>query len=236
MHGKWGYIDKSGKFVIEPQFADAFSFSEGRAMVGVPNRLYSIQYNWGFIDKQGRWIVPARYDSVSPFSEGLAAILFGDKVGFVDLQGEVVIKPQFDPDGGCPDKPGRVGFSRFSEGLAAVQVNGKWGFIDRTGKWVIKPSYACAQPFSQGLAVIGVREQGLWRFGYIEPQLGLAYPFVGNLALVGVGMSDDDAFLKALADHEAGKPEEEIEKELERHKTRKGYIDRTGKVIWKPAN
>ncbi|MEH7179990.1 WG repeat-containing protein [Neobacillus vireti] len=32
---KWGYMDESGKAVIEPQFTGTQSFSEGRAIVNV---------------------------------------------------------------------------------------------------------------------------------------------------------------------------------------------------------
>ena len=33
--GEWGYIDKKGKVVIEPQFDDASDFSEGFAKVKI---------------------------------------------------------------------------------------------------------------------------------------------------------------------------------------------------------
>ena len=33
--GKWGYIDKKGKVVIEPQFDDASDFSEGFVKVKI---------------------------------------------------------------------------------------------------------------------------------------------------------------------------------------------------------
>jgi hypothetical protein len=44
---KWGHIDKSGKVVIEPQFAAGGPFSEGRAMVGIAEPSWSINYKWG---------------------------------------------------------------------------------------------------------------------------------------------------------------------------------------------
>lgn len=46
-------------------------------------------------------------------------------------------------------------------------------------------------------------------------------------------MTEDEAFLKALKDQQAGKSKEEIEKELQSHKTQKGLIDRAGKFVWK---
>ncbi len=241
---KWGYIDKSGKFVIEPQFAAAGPFSQGRAMVGITEPSWSVDYKWGFIDTEGRWIAKPQYESADEFSEGLAPVLMNNKVGFIDLQGQIAIKPQFDPDGagGCVQF-GRVSASRFSEGLAAVQLKknewGKeWGFIDPRGSWVIQPSFACAAPFSEGLALIGVREvEGAWRFGYIDktgavvikPQFSEASSFIGKLAHVTIGMSEDEVLLKAL---DSKKPESEIQKELEKFKEKSAYIDRTGKIVW----
>jgi hypothetical protein len=242
--GKWGYIDKSGKVVIEPQFAAAGPFSQERAMVGIAEPSWTIDYKWGFIDTEGRWIAKPQYKSAGEFSEGLASVLMNDKVGFIDLRGQIAIEPQFDPDGagGCVLN-GRVGASRFSEGLAAVQLRrevwGKeWGFIDHHGNWVIQPAFACAAPFSEGLALIGVREdEGAWRYGYIDktgaivikPQFSEAFSFVGKLALVTIGMTEEQALVKAS---EGGKPEAEVEKELEKFKQKYAYIDRTGKVVW----
>ena len=240
----WGYIDKSGKVVIEPQFAAAGPFSEGRAMVGIAEPYWTINYTWGFIDTEGQWIAKPQYQSASEFSEGLAPVLMKDKVGFIDLQGQIAITPQFAPDGtgGCV-QDGRVGASRFSDGLAAVQLKSgawakEWGFIDRHGNWVIQPAFACAAPFSEGLALIGVREaDGDWCYGYIDktgaivikPQFSEAFPFRGKLAHVTIGMTSEQAVLKEL---QSGKPEAEIEKELEKFKPKYAYIDRTGKIVW----
>lgn len=93
--------------------------------------------------------------------------------------------------------------------------------------------------------MIGLRDnEGGWRYGYIDksgatvikPEFSYASSFVGKLAHVGVGMSEDEAILKALKDHQAGKPKAQIEKELESHKPQYGYIDRTGKFVWTPTN
>ena len=82
------------------------------------------------------------------------------------------------------------------------------------------------------------------RFGYIDktgatvikPQFSDARSFVGKLAHASLGMSEDEALLKALQDQKAGKPKDEIEKELESNKKNYGLIDRTGKFVWKQIN
>jgi hypothetical protein len=70
----------------------------------------------------------------------------------------------------------------------------------------------------------------------IKPQFSEARSFVGKLARVTLGMSEDEALLKALKDHEAGKPRDQIERELEKNKGQPAFIDRTGKIVWKQPN
>ena len=60
------------------------------------------------------------------FSEGLAAVSRGNKMGYVNMEGKEVIKPQYDQANG------------FSEGLAAVCKGGKWCLIDKNGNVAAK--------------------------------------------------------------------------------------------------
>jgi hypothetical protein len=82
----------------------------------------------------------ARVDTT--FSEGLAPVVFGEKHGYIDKTGKVVIQPQYESA------------TDFSEGLAHVKVNGKWAYIDRTGAMVIEPRYVSARKFSDGRAAV----------------------------------------------------------------------------------
>ncbi|GBU14235.1 hypothetical protein AwEntero_28360 [Enterobacterales bacterium] len=67
----------------------------------------------------------------------------GHRWGFLDAQGQLVIKPIFD----------EVGDYHF--GVAAAKQKGKWGYIDPTGNWLIQPVFDEAQNFTQsGLAVV----------------------------------------------------------------------------------
>jgi hypothetical protein len=80
--------------------------------------------------------------------------------GYIDLEGTVVIEPQFD------------GAWEFAEGLAAIKVGEKHGYVDRTGKIVIKPQFDNALPFSEGLAAIFVEE----KWGFIDTKGKLVIP------------------------------------------------------------
>lgn len=66
-----------------------------------------------------------------------------EKYLYLDLDGKVVINPQF------------TFASYFNEGLALVheiEDTGKFGFIDYSGKYVIEPEYVSATLFSEGIA------------------------------------------------------------------------------------
>src|SRR4030095_566469 len=62
------------------------------------------------------------------------------KWGFLDKQGQLAIKAEFDDVG------------PFSEGLAAVNKNGLWGFIDHEGGLVIEPIYKSVWAFHENKA------------------------------------------------------------------------------------
>lgn len=98
---------------------------------------------WVYINAAGKEIYPnltekcgfGGANSTGELSDGLRPhYSYADKKwGYIDAQGNVVIKPQF-----ATARP-------FSEGLAAVQVEEnyvkKWGFIDRTGAFAIPAQY-----------------------------------------------------------------------------------------------
>ncbi|MGD0008473.1 MAG: WG repeat-containing protein [Terriglobia bacterium] len=171
---KCGYIDKTGKYVIKPQFDEAGSFAEGVALV------YSGQ-KWGYIDTTGKYVIKPEFDYGWAFSEGLAQVNLGGKTGFIDRTGRTVIAPQqFERSGD------------FSEGLAGVKVAGKWGFIDKTGKYVIERQFESVGDFHTGLAVAekGGKSGYIGRDGHfvIPPQFDWAWEFSSNgLAPVRVG-------------------------------------------------
>src|SRR5215831_14625039 len=84
--GKTGFVNKSGKVEIAPQFANAAPFSEGLAVVQIGNRA-------GYINEQGRIVINPQFDSGAPFSEGLAAVRVGNAWGFIDKKGDMVVQP-----------------------------------------------------------------------------------------------------------------------------------------------
>lgn len=225
--GKYGFKDKNGKIVIEPQFTDTvFGFSEGLTAVAIGEKN---DRKWGFIDKTGKWIIRPSYEYAGYFSEGLGNVRVNEKWGYINKAGQFIIRPQFKNA-----KP-------FVEGIAVVLMDKKWGFIDKTGNVVIKPRFDMAYPFSEGLAAIEMNKNK----GYIdkkgnmiiEPQFDRAYPFSDGLAAVEVNKKNgyidkkgnfiikpqfDSAykFIDGIAEIKIGNKE--------------GYVNKTGEVFMEP--
>jgi hypothetical protein len=176
--GKWGLIDRTGKFLIEPKFPiEPPGFAEGLCPVWQDAKWSDDESveRCGFVDTHGATVIPPRFRAAGSFADGLAPVVKGGKLGFVDRAGNLVIAPQFEWGPGRRDL--RRDWPEFSDGLAPVVLNGKTGFIDKTGRMVIAPQFTRVEDFEDGIARVELK-MGQW--GYIRrdgsfvwnPQLG----------------------------------------------------------------
>lgn len=136
-NGKYGYIDKSGKTVIAPQFENTMGFNEGLAATKLGGK-------YGYIDLKGNWVIKPQFDFTYMFSDGLAMVQIDKKSAWIDKTGKIVIELQeFEKTA-----------TGFKEGRLAVKKGGKWGFMDKTGKMVIEAKFNDAKEFSGGVAQV----------------------------------------------------------------------------------
>jgi hypothetical protein len=125
---RYGFIDETGKDVIECIYDKVYAFAYGVAWVKLPGSdMYYL------INKKGQRVSDTGWKKVGYFFEGMCAVYNDeDKMGFVNRNGKLVIPCQYLGDS-------------FSEGMACVQpyeqVEAKYGFIDTTGKLVIPYQY-----------------------------------------------------------------------------------------------
>ncbi len=164
-----GFINSSGELAIPLKFTNAGIFSEGLAWV------WSGSGENGYIDRTGQQVIKSRdYAEGRPFSEGLSAVQIKanddantahGKWGFIDRNGNIVIKPQYE------------GAGDFVQGRAAVEVIGKWRYIDKSGA-TIGDEYDGAKPFSEGFAA--VCNEGKW--GFVSTDGKVAIPLVYEAA------------------------------------------------------
>lgn len=156
-YGLYGYIDKSGKQIIKPQFKFARPFSEGLAAVEIGNKT-------GFIDEHGNLVIKPKFSFVGDFHEGLALMLLGEwsYSQFSHIEGLVTTNPQY----GFIDRSGQLTFrglfpeyafsadSHFSDGLVPIRVGNRCGYMDKSGSLAIRPIFESAGDFSRGTALV----------------------------------------------------------------------------------
>jgi hypothetical protein len=204
--GLWGYLNKGGEWVINPQFDKAGEFKEGLAAVALDG---IHQY----INKMGERVLAPRADNykvdfMQPFHSG-AAIIIGTR------DGNYLTKGMIDRSGKWIVAPGKFGFTGdFSRGLVAAWTeDGKVGFMNSKGECIIAPAFSdySRGDFEEGLIAVYVKKHGRKQAGFIDlkgkwvilPKYEAAGQFCCSLAPVSIN----------------GKW---------------GYIDKTGKFIIPP--
>lgn len=233
-NGLCGYINKTGKIIIPPQFDTCWNFSERFAGVIVNGKL-------GFIDETGKFIAQPIFNyDLTYFSEGFAYIRFGnyregtEQVGFVNSKGQITILPA------------ATTVYSFSEGLAVFEKGGLHGYVDKNMNVVIEPQFKYAASFNDGLARVtdqngkdfyidrtGRKEldtdgsdfsEGLAFFEVKDKYLGSRYGFIdikGNI-VIKAQFRRADFFYEGLC----AVQDEDTDKW--------GFIDKTGKFVIKP--
>ena len=85
-------------------------------------------------------------------ADGLAACKVGEKWGFMNTAGEMVIKAQYEDA------------RSFSYGLAGVKNGEYWSFIDQTGKIVITGEYYDANYFNVNGGCFVKADEFYWQY------------------------------------------------------------------------
>ena len=155
---KCGYIDRTGKFVIEPKYNNVAPFAEGLARVSI---VKDGEEKLGFINQSGEFIIPPTFNTdgeflrnSTDFSEDLSSLTENlaptvteeEKFVYIDKAGVVVMATDFFYAG------------PFRDGLATVydDKSNKYGFINKSGKLVIPLQYDSVTNFSEGLAAVTI--------------------------------------------------------------------------------
>lgn len=125
----------------------------------------TLSEKFGYMSITGDIVIEPQFELANPFFEGLASVSDGEKYGFIDTSGKLVIPMKYDIVGetehrmsiGYPNDRRQVNtgpFSAvyFSQGLCAVNENGKYGFIDKTGNFVIPPQFDGPSNFYEDVA------------------------------------------------------------------------------------
>ena len=126
---RYGYMTKTGKLAIAPQFGTAENFSEGLAVVGAVKRVETetsvkIYTPKGVINRKGELVIPTKFDKIGAFSNGLAKAKLPTPTFSTDREKSKIYEGYINPKGEFVI-PFELGESMraagdFSEGLAWV--------------------------------------------------------------------------------------------------------------------
>lgn len=126
-NGKWGFMTRDGKEVIEAKFDDVSVFKEDLCCVEINGKM-------GYVNREGAFVIEPQYDLAMSFSEGLANVYKGETCGYIDKDNNVVVEFRFDAG------------TAFTDGSCRVKKDGKWGelyFTEKDGnktteiRWII---------------------------------------------------------------------------------------------------
>jgi WG containing repeat len=178
----WGFVDKSGKEVINTQFTGTGDFSDGKC--AVKNK----EGKWGYIDKDGKIVINYQFDEAMEFRDGKAVVYTEDKAGVIDADGKYIINPQFqyavadgddyliyqDDKAGWCDKDGKFTINpQFEEAgifgdskLASMKSSDKYGYIDKEGKIAINAQFDEASQFMGDIAIVKAGD----KYGLIDKE------------------------------------------------------------------
>ena len=183
----WGFIDTTGKEIVSPRFLYAENFTpEGRALVWTEQGEEVVK---GFVNTSGEVFIPGGFEICSGFSDGLALIRQNDLFGYINVDYDIAIAPQYEfagdfgegvaygeKDGGkyIIDKSGNIlapaehVIGTFSDGLAAIVKDNLYGYINKEGKVVIDPRFTWAKDFCTGLAAVQTKMDAGGKWGFIN--------------------------------------------------------------------
>lgn len=151
--GEFFFINIDGEELPHRSITPSY-FSDGVAV------LESSRNNYAIMNTDGD-IVAKNFETMLPFSNGLSPAKKGDKLGYINTDGEWEFLM----------KSGDI-IDVFRGGIARVKRNGKTGFINPAGQWLIEPELDMAYRFSEGMAAIEIDE----KFGFINDEGDIIIP------------------------------------------------------------
>jgi len=192
----FGYMDAAGNVVIEPQYYFASNFGpEGLAVVANRDRVISI------INTKGREIINPHGTIVRQKDRNNYNAIMGYYLPATDTAAEIgsftfdhglmrvrcEMRDYFDigqivgdydmlitDDGKKFEMPEGYTLKAYSDGVLLLERDGRFGCMDYTGRWIAQPIYTYAEPFYEGLCVLGFRDG---KKGMIDTSGNIVIPF-----------------------------------------------------------
>ena len=137
--GICGKFTDEDTIVVNPKHLKNMDFGEGNYTTLYANASSEGKRNVFYVSKSGKVVHTYFFDNGADyFHDGLARVIKKGKIGFIDENLKVVIKPKY--DFATPFKNGKArvcnGCREKKDGEHNIMVGGKWGTIDTIGKLI----------------------------------------------------------------------------------------------------
>ncbi len=198
-HAKWGFTYDTGWRLTYASYLRTYAPSEGfGAAIDTSGRLIFVGKNgyralptkswtneWVYLTNENSRYVAASY--VAPLYPDLRSLghLYFDR-GYVrvrELERDYSYRESvtadrellIDTTGNEFEIPEGYSLAGYSDGVLLLERDGKYGYYSVAGHWIAQPVYTYAQPFLEGLGVIGFADG---RCGVIDTEGRIVLPFV----------------------------------------------------------
>jgi hypothetical protein len=178
------------------------------------------EYKYGFINQEGQFKIKPHFSNVGEFNYCAAAVKQNGRWGLIDTEGKIVIKPQFEYE------PTYLGFGlvrilaekKVVKENATVKIDGvprsqentryerRYGIVNFQGNWIGSPDKSFIGDFNEGM--LHFKQNGKSGFMDTTGKVVIEPKFDSAMPFV-----NDRSYV--TIDNE------------------QGYIDRTGKFIWR---
>lgn len=121
-NGKYGFLDKGGKWIVEPTYEEVRKFHDGIAAV-------KKQGMWSFINTNGNLIGNGDFEHVTDFVRGIAIVKRKGKHNLIDKEGQLLLENDYE---------------RISKGVDAYFISekeGLFGLVAPDGKEIVTPKF-----------------------------------------------------------------------------------------------
>ncbi|MBU5427004.1 WG repeat-containing protein [Tissierella pigra] len=137
----WGYINKSGKFIIEPQYQRVLDFSK--------NGVAEVYKNGGvgLINSKGEEIIAPQYQQIIDLDGGYFLGYDGELIYIFDSKGKEYFSGEYIYVGSYSDD--LFGVGKITDGGEVLM-----GYVNKSGMEIIEPAYSRVYDFHNGKALV----------------------------------------------------------------------------------
>ena len=145
---KYGYTDKTGKWIISPQYDQALEFGKNNLA------LIKQEGKFGYIRKNGEIVIPFVYENLGEFDDEkpgeMAPACLKGKYGYINSYNKQIIPFQYDYA------------SSFGSGIGYISQEKKYWFINKKGEPISEHKY--------DLGEVTLEELGNYLFEQVQKQ------------------------------------------------------------------